>query len=92
MEGRGKNLHVPEPLGRAESFLARSDACILGPWQVWQAWLSLILRATSAQLAGPSPALLFQMQALLARSLEDDDGRIQVQIAQWLMGSNLVKP
>ncbi|KAI7788974.1 hypothetical protein LA080_005076 [Diaporthe eres] len=37
-------------------------------------------------------ALLFQMQALLARSLEDDDGRTQVQIAQWLMGSNLVKP
>lgn len=84
---------MPEPLGRAESFLARSDACILGPWQAWQAWrLSLILRATSAQLAGPSPALLFQVQALLARSLEDDDGRIQAQIAQWPMGSNLVKP
>lgn len=41
-----KKIRVSEPLERAESFLARSDACTLwslGPWQAWQAWrLSLI--------------------------------------------------
>lgn len=98
MEGRGENYTCPS-LWDAPSrswldrTLARLHPGSLGPWQAWQAWrLSLILRATSAQFAGPSPALLFQIQALLASSLEDDDGRRQVQITRWLMGSNLVKP
>lgn len=80
-----KKIRVSEPLERAESLLARSDACTLwslGPWVPGRpgrpGGSRLILRATSAQVAGPSPALLFQSQALLASSLEDDDGRMQI--------------